>query len=167
MAAAGGGKGRDDARNVLHCLEARELVRQSERLSRCKVHGCFTGILIYLARVWARDFFFHVAVTPPHPPAFPALSFGIAPANPPPSSPTLYEGFACGRLAGTTRWTFNDRSSEASTSGRRVDSETLVRAIKHAGDPPLPRRERRWLAFERTRLSRARERREWNALAVH
>lgn len=61
-----GGRGEGYARNVLHCLEAREssarLVKQSELLSRCKVHGCFTGILIYLTRVWAlppppRDFY--------------------------------------------------------------------------------------------------------------
>lgn len=54
--ARGKEEGEEYARNVLHCLEARELVKQSGLLSRCKVHGCFTGILIYLARVWAYDF---------------------------------------------------------------------------------------------------------------
>lgn len=56
-------KERNNARNVLHCLEARELVKQSELLSRCKVHGCFNGDSYLPSACLGLSIFYHVKVT--------------------------------------------------------------------------------------------------------
>lgn len=106
--------GGEYARNVLHCLEARELVRQSELLSRCKVHGCFTGILIYLARVWGASIFLPrrccAAPSLPPPPPLTAnserLGINLATFAYPPRVHRLRYILR----AGTNQWNFNDHA---------------------------------------------------------